>query len=33
MTDDNIIDIKTKSKADLTEEKYYKNFLNMIIPK
>ena len=26
MTDDNVIDIKTKSKADLTEEKYYKNF-------
>ena len=26
MTEDNVIDIKTKSKADLTEEKYYKNF-------
>lgn len=26
MTDDNVIDIKTKSKVDLTEEKYYKNF-------
>ena len=27
MTDDNVIDIKTKSKADLTEEKYYKHFV------